>query len=152
MKTKPLRLAYCSIYTLMLLSLAPGSGQSCEWHDGAGRFGHFHPLMQQHRLPSSPQLIRVSHQKQVAVSSQQPAVLEIDYQVPGRFHQATLNVSASDKIVLQEPTKIALSLSGKLRLYYQASEPGEHNITLHIQAEDGRQPLVKQQRINVKAD
>ena len=140
----------------LILGLTPAIGLACDMHGQPGRFGQFHPLLQQHMgTPNKPavtkQPISLLHRPSLRTEAKAPASFEIDYVVPSRFEQVRVSFSASENIQIQDQEAVPLSLSGKLRVSYRALTPGQHFIWLQIKGLEGNQTVVRNQSISITA-
>ena len=122
---------------LTLPLLLPLVAQSCELHGGRvfGIVSSFHPMEQMHYQQTFNHSLNVTHPRSVKADTNTPAVVKIDYGIPGTYQNFIISFSGSDNVTFLDGVALsAQGTSGSYPLKYHITKPGSHKMSVPINA------------------
>lgn len=143
-----------SVISLLVLSCVSIQANACQFHGGRnfGIFPSFHPLQDMLSQEKVSQPISVSHPRSIDTPANTDATLNIQYDIPDGYQNVVITFSGSENVRFLEGVQMPVrGVSGSYPLKYQVSKPGNHKISLHINALEKDEPISFQQNIQVSA-
>ncbi len=143
-----------SVISLMMLRVISIQANACQFHGGRnfGIFPSFHPLQDMLSQEKVSQPISVSHPRSTDTPANTDATLNIQYDIPDGHQNVVITFSGSESVCFLEGVQMPVrGVSGSYPLKYQVSKPGNHKISLHINALEKDEPISFQQNIQVSA-
>lgn len=142
------------LYLVLMIGLITQPVSACDQHGamGFGPFSGFHPLMQKRASleKSRPLIIRHDHITQSKVG--EPDYLIFSYRVPFDYDNVRVKLSSNNNIVIENSSIDVEGPSGVFTINYKSVNPGNHNISVSIEATHNERPFRKLQGITVVAN
>jgi len=136
------------------LLVAANMAYACDNHDGPlfSSYSRYHPLILKQRELLASSQFKLEHEKSVVVEVHNPVILNIKYNLPASYKNATLELSSSEGIDITDQvlTKIH-EPKGQLSLSYSAKYTGEHKIEIRAKATKRGTPYSLVQQVEVQA-
>lgn len=143
-----------------LIALASGllisfTSNACDMHDqvGFGRMLNFsqgHPFAHRQNLSRSSNQLELNHVRTVAAKVDQNQQLDIGYQLPAEYKNASLRFTYGYGLTLAQAEPVMLDASkGTYTLDFVANKPGKNHILVWMDATKASLPYSKVQRINI---
>lgn len=145
-------LQYASRVALITFIGLSSSSIACDLHGNSqyGQFAGFHPLAMQHYNQARFQLLTLTHPKTTQSVSGSESVVNISYRIPLEYRNVKMSFSGTEYIEFVDASILSLQQEqGVYELKYKVTKPGNHQISIHIDAMNNNEPFNMKQKISV---